>query len=196
MLGSAPRVMVEHVREADWNPDGSDLAIVRRMAGSNVSIFGWESSLSDLRIHQSHSILADRRSHRVRRSSGVCRRCGRCGDDRPRGPADGVGEGWISVHGLAWTRDGTRSGSAARRARRFRDGVYSVTPTGRLRSVLVGPTRYKVLDIAADGRVLIGHERQERVVEALMARSPAPIDVRLRSTPRACGSRRTARACS
>ena len=32
ILGSAPR-MVEHVREADWNPDGSDLAVVRQMAG-------------------------------------------------------------------------------------------------------------------------------------------------------------------
>ena len=48
--------------------------------------------------------------------------------------------------------------------------------------MLVGPTRYKVLDIASDGRVLIGHEREERVVEALMAGSPVPIDVGLRSS--------------
>ena len=33
ILGSAPRVMVEHVREADWDPAGSDLAVVRRMGG-------------------------------------------------------------------------------------------------------------------------------------------------------------------
>jgi hypothetical protein len=33
MLAAAPRPMVEHVREADWVPDGSDLAIVRRAGG-------------------------------------------------------------------------------------------------------------------------------------------------------------------
>src|SRR4029079_12308181 len=33
VLGSAPRVMVEHVREAEWSPDGSDLAVVRRVEG-------------------------------------------------------------------------------------------------------------------------------------------------------------------
>ena len=31
MIAGAPRAMVEHVREADWTPDGSDLAIVRRV---------------------------------------------------------------------------------------------------------------------------------------------------------------------
>ena len=47
---------------------------------------------------------------------------------------------------------------------------------------MVGPARYKVLDIAADGRVLIGHEREERVVEALMAGSSAPVEVGLRAS--------------
>lgn len=31
MLGSAPRVLAENVREAEWTPDGSALAIVRRV---------------------------------------------------------------------------------------------------------------------------------------------------------------------
>ena len=33
LLGTAPRVMAEHVREAEWTPDGSDLAVVRRVDG-------------------------------------------------------------------------------------------------------------------------------------------------------------------
>jgi hypothetical protein len=32
VLGSAPRVVAEDVREAEWTPDGTDLAIVRRSA--------------------------------------------------------------------------------------------------------------------------------------------------------------------
>ena len=35
LLGSAPRVMAEHVREAEWTPDGSDLAVVRRVEASS-----------------------------------------------------------------------------------------------------------------------------------------------------------------
>ena len=113
-----------------------------------TSRFGWESSLSDLRIHQSHSILANRRSHRIRRSSGVCRRCGRCGDGRPGRSPDGVGrEGGSRYTASRGPEMDPRSGSAARRARRFRATVSTASPsTGRLRAVLVGPTRYKVLD--------------------------------------------------
>jgi len=183
MLGSAPRVMVEHVREADWNPDGSDLAIVRRVAGFErleypVGRVLYQTSgfISHIRFSPTgdriafadHPVFADD--------------AGAVAMIDLEGQRTVLSEGWISVHGLAWTGDGTEiwfggtKGSAV-----SGDGVYSVTPTGRLRSVLVGPTRYKVLDIAADGRVLIGHERQERVVEALMAGSPAPIDVSLRS---------------
>jgi hypothetical protein len=56
-----------------------------------------------------------------------------------------------------------------------------VTPAGRLRSVIIGPMRYKVLDIAADGRVLITHDRDDKVVEALLAGSPTPVEVSLRA---------------
>ena len=32
-MGSSPRAVQEDVREADWSPDGSDLAMVRRVEG-------------------------------------------------------------------------------------------------------------------------------------------------------------------
>ena len=93
-----------------------------------------------------------------------------------------LAEGWISLHGLAWTRDGSEIWLVARRARGLRRR-YLWRHAGRtLRTVMAGPGRYKLLDIAADGRVLIGDEREERIVEALMAGSPAPIDVGLRSS--------------
>ena len=57
------------------------------------------------------------------------------------------------------------------------DGIYAVTPSGQLRPVIVGPTRYKVLDIASDGRVLVSHDRDDRVVEGLMAGSATPVDI-------------------
>ena len=176
MLGSAPRVMVEHVREADWNPDGSDLAIVRRMGGFErleypvgKVLYQTSGFISHIRFSPTGDRIAFA-DHPVYADDA-----GAVAMVDLEGHRTVLAEGWISLHGLAWTRDGSEiwfggtKGSAV-----SGDGVYSVTPTGRLRAVLVGPTRYKVLDIAADGRVLIGHEREERVVEALMAGSPAP----------------------
>jgi hypothetical protein len=54
-------------------------------------------------------------------------------------------------------------------------GIYAVTPDGQLRSVIAGPTRYKVLDIASNGRVLVSHDRDDRVVEGLMADRATPV---------------------
>ena len=60
-------------------------------------------------------------------------------------------------------------------------GIYAVTPGGQLRPVIAGPTRYKVLDIASNGRVLVSHDRDDRVVEGLMAGSATPVDISLRA---------------
>jgi serine/threonine protein kinase len=183
LLGSAPRVMVEHVREADWNPDGSDLAVVRRMAGFErleypvgKVLYQTSGFISHIRFSPTGDRIAFA-DHPVYADDA-----GAVAMVDLDGHRTVLSDAWISVHGVAWTRDGSEiwfggtKGSAV-----SGDGVYSVTPTGRLRAVLVGPTRYKVLDIASDGRVLIGNEREERVVEALMAGSPTPIDVGLRS---------------
>jgi hypothetical protein len=183
MLGNAPRVMVEHVREADWNPDGSDLAVVRRMAGFErleypVGRVLYQTSgfISHIRFSPSgdrigfadHPVFADD--------------AGAVSMVDLEGHRTVLAGGWISIHGLAWARDGSEIWfGGTKGAAVSGDGIYGVSTTGRLRTVMVGPGRYKVLDIAADGRVLIGDERQERMVEALMAGSPAPLDVGLRS---------------
>jgi len=60
------------------------------------------------------------------------------------------------------------------------DGIFAVTRNGQLRSVMAGPSRYKVLDIATDGRVLVGHDRDDRVIQALLAGSETPADVWVR----------------
>ena len=183
MLGSAPRVMVEHVREADWNPEGSDLAIVRRMAGFErleypvgKVLYQTSGFITHLRFSPTGERIAFA-DHPVYADDA-----GAVSMVDLDGHRTVLSEGWLSVHGLAWTRDGTQVWFAANKGAAVSgDGVYSVTPTGRLRAVLVGPSRYNVLDISSDGRVLIGHERDERIVEALMAGSPVPIDVGLRS---------------
>ena len=91
MLGSAPRVLMEHIREAEWSPDGAELAIVRRIGGLEQLEFPaghvlYKSSgyISDIRL------LARWHAHRLYRSSAVCRRRRRGVDGRPSRPAHGV----------------------------------------------------------------------------------------------------------
>jgi hypothetical protein len=183
MLGTAPRVMVEHVREADWKPDGSDLAVVRRVGGferlefpaGNV-LYQTSGFISHIRFSPSGDRIAFA-DHPVYADDA-----GAVATVDLEGRRTVLAEGWISLHGLAWTADGSEiwfggtKGSAV-----SGDGIYAVTPAGRLRTVMVGPGRYKLLDIASDGRVLIGDEREERTVEAMMAGSQTPVDVGLRS---------------
>lgn len=184
MLGSAPRVMVERVREADWNPDGSDLAIVRRQAGFErleypvgTVLYQTSGFISHIRFSPAgdriafadHPVFADD--------------AGAVAMVDLQGHRTLLSEGWLSVHGLVWTRDGSEVWfGGTKGAAVSGDGIYGVTTTGRLRTVMAGPGRYNVLDLAADGRVLIGNDREARTVEALMAGSSAPIDIGLRST--------------
>jgi hypothetical protein len=183
VLGSAPRVMVEHVREADWTPDGSDLAVVRRISGLERLEFPlgtvlYQSSgyISDIRFSPSGDRIAFADHQLYADDAGTVAMVDRDGH------RTALSDGWISIHGLAWTKDGSEIWFGGTKGQTdSADGVYAVSRDGHLRSVLVGPTRYKVLDIASDGRVLIGNEREERVVEALMAGNLAPVDVGLRS---------------
>src|SRR5262245_59089655 len=183
LLGSAPRVMVEHVREAEWTPDGSDLAIVRRVGGLErlefpigKVLYQTSGYISDIRFSPSGERIAFAHHPVYADDAGGVEVVDR------EGRRTILSEGWISVHGLAWTKDESELWFGATKGVAVSgEGIYAVTPSGRLRDITIGPIRYKVLDIAADGRVLVGHEREERVVEALMSDSTAPADITLRS---------------
>ena len=184
-LGSAPRVMVEHVREAEWTPDGSDLAVVRRVEGLErlelplgKVLYQTSGYISDIRFSPSgdriafadHPVYAD--------DAGTVTVMDRDGHRTV------LSEGWTSIQGIAWTRDGGTllfGASQGRGGTLVKDGVYAVTLDGKLRPLIVGPTTYKVLDIASDGRVLLNLERAERGIEALMADSPNPVNIELGS---------------
>jgi Tol biopolymer transport system component len=179
LLGSAPRVMAEHVREADWTPDGADLAVVRRAEGferlefplGNV-LYQTSGYISDIRFSPSgdHIAFAD---HPVYSDDA-----GAIAIVDKQGRRAILSDGWVSIHGIAWSKDGSEIWFGGTKGAAINsDGIFAVTPSGRLRTVTAGPTRYKVLDIAADGRVLVGRDRDDRVVEALLAGSETPIDL-------------------
>jgi serine/threonine protein kinase/Tol biopolymer transport system component len=182
LLGSAPRVVAEHVREADWSPDGGDLAVVRRADGFErlefplgTVLYQTSGYISDIRFSPSGDRIAFADHPIYSDDAGTIAVVDRAGH------RSALSDGWTSIHGLAWSKDGSEIWFGATKGVAVNpDGVFAVTSSGRLRAVTAGPTRYKVLDIAADGRVLIGRDRDDRVVEAQLAGGATPADLTIR----------------
>jgi eukaryotic-like serine/threonine-protein kinase len=184
VLGSAPRVLAENIREADWMHDGADLAVVRRVNALEQLefpvgrvVYRTSGFISDIRISPSgdriafadHPLFADD-------AGGVSI------VDR-EGKRTALADGFNSIRGLAWSPNGneiwftgTRAGQAE-----MRDAIFAVTLDGRRRVVWSSPSFLKLFDVAPDGRVLMGTEISERRVEALFSGASSPADVSLRA---------------
>jgi hypothetical protein len=158
IAGGAPRPMLDDVREADWSPDGSGLAIIRERGGRDrleypigKALYETAGYLSDLRF----SPKGDRIAFMEHPSRY---------DDR--GTVDVVdlsgkakvltGVFW-GEEGLAWSAGGhevlftaSMTGGAS--------GVYAVDLGGRQRAVLPAPGQLTILDSDPKGRWLISRD--------------------------------------
>jgi dipeptidyl aminopeptidase/acylaminoacyl peptidase len=154
LAGGAPREIVEHVREADWSPDGERLAIIRDVDGRDHLEFPigkvlYESSgyLSDLRVSPGGERVAFF-EHPLKY------------DDRGgvavvdlAGKKTTLSDGYWGLEGLAWARDGSEIlFSAGLSYVQFR--VYGVTLGGRRRLALESAGGLTIHDVGPDGRWL------------------------------------------
>jgi eukaryotic-like serine/threonine-protein kinase len=183
MLGSAPRVLLEQIREAEWSPDGAELAIVRRVGGLEQLEFPaghvlYKSSgyISDIRFAPDAARIAFTDHPLFADDAGAVSMVDRAGKRTV------LWDGFISVRGLAWSADGTEIWFTATSGGVERDAVYAVTPAGRHRVVMASPAGLKLYDIAPDGRALLGLETVDRRVEALLAGSTEPRNVAIRES--------------
>jgi eukaryotic-like serine/threonine-protein kinase len=167
LFSGAPRVMVERVREAEWTPDGSDLAIVRRMSGLERLEFPIGTVLYQTNGYISHI----RFSHDGQRIAFVDHPL--YADDNGdiavvdrAGTKTTLASGYQGARGLAWSRDDREVWyTAAAQAPSAGVELSAATLDGRRRSVLALPTDWRIMDIAADGRVLITGETVLRHIE-------------------------------
>ncbi|MGA9449505.1 MAG: hypothetical protein WBV26_23915, partial [Candidatus Sulfotelmatobacter sp.] len=161
MTGGTPRAQAKEVIAADYAPDGKTLAIARR-ANRKVQleypegkvIYTTAGYLDYVRVSPSGKEVAFA-EHPV------------YGDDR----------GWVSfvdetgnhkqltqefgtVQGLSWSRAGTEIWFTAADSTTDRE-LYGVSLAGKQRTILAAPQSIRLLDIGADGRVLLSVERQE-----------------------------------
>ena len=180
LLGAGPRPLAGNVREADWLPDGSELAIVRRVGGREhlelpigkvlYQTTGWIGSIR-VSPDGKHVAFADHPvfSDDIGTVSIVDR----------AGTKTDLSSGWDSMlRGLAWSPDGREVWFTASHGGED-SALRAVDLRGRVRPILSGLARVIIYDIAADGRVLLGRETFERRVEALTPGSPGTHDFSL-----------------
>ena len=152
--GGAPREVLEGVRQADWSPDGSELAIIRDVGGRDRLEYPIGKVLYEAGGYLSNPRFSPR-GDRIAFFEHPIKY-----DDRGlvavvdlAGKKTVLSDGYWGEEGLAWSADGREVMFSAGNAwNNFK--VYAVTPDGRLRIALESAGGLTIQDVAADGRWL------------------------------------------
>jgi eukaryotic-like serine/threonine-protein kinase len=175
MEGGSPRELLEDVHEADWTPDGKDLAIVHDVGERHRLEFpsghvlyetsGW---ISNVRFSRRGDLIAfiDHRS--TADDSGSVAVVDRAGVYRA------LSTGWGSAWGLAWSASGSEVWFTAAEMGRLQS-LHAVSLQGEQRVVLRAPARLLLHDISPEGRVLLTRETART---GLLARAPGATEER------------------
>lgn len=169
LSGGAPRELLAGVREADWSPDGSQLAIIHDVDGTDrleypIGTVRFQSTgyLSDLRISPAGDRIAFM-EHPLRYDDrGVVGVVDLHGHHRTL-----TREYW-GLQGLAWSADGRRILFGGASDAGFYQ-VHSASLDGHERLVLPSAGNLYILDLAPSGRWLV--TREDRTVR-LFVRPP------------------------
>jgi Tol biopolymer transport system component len=152
--GGAPREIQEGVRQADWSPDGSQLAIIREVGGRDRLEYPIGQVLREVSGYMT-DVRVSPRGDRIAYFEHP-----RKWDDRGSvNIVDLVGknmvlsDGYWSERGLAWSPDGEEIlFSASLSGGSF--AVYAVTPGLKRRVAYQAPGGLTIQDVARDGRWL------------------------------------------
>ena len=154
LVGGTPREMFEHVRAADWSPDGSELAIVRRIDGRDRLEYPADTTLFETPGYISHPRVSPKGNAVAFLEHPVF------GDNRGwvalvtrDGQKKQLTQEWSDEDGLAWSPDGREVWFTA--SLTGRNLLFGVTPEGAMRQVWSAPTDLTLLDVSADGRALV-----------------------------------------
>ena len=167
--GAAPREIRNDVREADWTPDGTDLALIRDAGGKDTLEFPAGKVLattggymSDLRFSPRGDRIAFF-EHPIRYDN----RGGVAVVDLA-GNKKVLSDGYWGLEGLAWSPSGDEvlfSGGTA--YNNFK--VYAVDLGGKRRVALQGAGGMTVQDIRAEGKWIVTRDDRLRTMPAFRA---------------------------
>ncbi len=152
--GGAPREILDSVREADWSPDGSQLAVIHAVNGRDRLEFPLGTVL-----HEASGYLSDPRVSPDGQFVAVAEHPWRW-DDRGKvkivdrtGRTIAVSPEYPSLEGMAWRR----SGDAVLFSGRVSSGlvVHALGRDGRTEAELAGPGNLTTQDVSPTGQLLI-----------------------------------------
>ena len=154
LAGGAPREIIEKVSEADWSPDGKELAIVRVLEGQyqleypiGKVLYKASGSIDHPRVSPKgdevalieHSSLTDTKSAIIVVNLN--------------GTKKTLSDGWQEAKGVAWSPAGDEVWFSAGKTRVV--DLHAVTLAGDERTVFQAPGDLRLYDIGRDGRVLL-----------------------------------------
>jgi Tol biopolymer transport system component len=155
--GGAPRELLDDVHEADWSPDGRQLAIIRQVGGLTRLEFpigkvlyqsaGWQSHL---RVSPDGKRIAFI-DHPYRGNDG-----GSVAVVDLDGNFRILSGGWSSLRGIAWRAEGREVWFTAFRSEASRT-LYGVTLDGAQRPIFQTAGPMILQDISRQGQVLVAH---------------------------------------
>ena len=165
--GGAPREVQENIVEADWGPDGTQLAVVTDVDGKQRLEFPAGKVLYDTAGWISHPRVSPRGDLIAFLDHPVPQ------DDRGsvavvdlKGSKRILSDGWEALEGLAWSPaggevwfSGVRSGTAL--------ALYAASLSGRLRPVLRGAGGMVLHDVSRNGQVLLARTSERHWIMGL-----------------------------
>ena len=175
--GGAARELLDGVHEADWSPDGRQLAIVREEAGKTQIEFPMGTVLYQTTGWVSHMRVSPKGNHIAFLDHPLR------GDDMGSVAVVDrsmnvkvLSTGWMSARGLAWSPNGEEILFTA-----FKTGVgrslYAVSPEGAERPILEVPGHMTLMDISRQGAGLMVLENERSRTQFLAAGESLPRDL-------------------
>ncbi|MGE5277684.1 MAG: protein kinase domain-containing protein [Acidobacteriota bacterium] len=165
--GGAPREIVDAVREADWTPDGSDLAVIRDVNGRDRLEFPLGKVLAETGGYFSNPRFS-RKGDRIAFFEHPIKY-----DDRGSvavvdlaGKKTTLSDGYWGEEGLAWSADGNEVMFSAGTAYNNFE-IFAVSLAGRRRTALQSAGGLTLLDVAPDGRWIASRDDHWRETPVL-----------------------------
>ncbi len=163
--GGAPRPVLEGVQDADWSPDGKQLAVVKNIPfGDQLeypigkALYKTNGWLSNVRVSPDNKQIAF-----LEHAGG--------GDDRgivavvdTQGKYLKLTDIWASESGLAWSGDGKEILFTASKEGSNQAPLYGITPGGKLRLIYRMAGNLVLQDTARNGDILITEDNRRREI--------------------------------
>jgi eukaryotic-like serine/threonine-protein kinase len=166
--GTQPRELLENVYDADWSPDGHDLAVIDK-DGDNWRL---QYPIGKILL-QGRNWLTEARISPDGNQVAFFHHTSDLYDDRGDvAVIDGAGHlrtlstGWEALEGLSWSPSGKEIWfSAATSGEQF--CIRAVTLAGKQRNLFCGTTGVRIHDVAPSGRALITADNARHSLSAI-----------------------------